>query len=105
MGFVRTDPVLSVHNQPHRAEPFVQRDWTSFENGSDFDGELLFSRAVVALPNLAAFQEPNVFRFAVWALNAVRPTQRHHEIKSVITNGEKGDRFVECLRKVRVKVR
>ena len=61
MDFVGTNAVLGIHNQPHRAEPFVQRDWTSLENRSDLNGKLLLGRAIIALPNLAAFQEPNVF--------------------------------------------
>ena len=37
MNLKEGDTVFGVHNQPHRAEPFVQRDWTSFKNGPDFD--------------------------------------------------------------------
>src|SRR6266571_179691 len=97
---IRTDSVLSVGNQPERAQPFVQSNRRIFKHSSDLYGKLLLFVLSLALPNLSRGQKENVFRTTARAFhNAIRPANRLHKVERVIGVGEILYRVMERRRK------
>src|SRR5262249_43587892 len=68
--FVRTDPILTIGQQPHRAEPLIQADGRILENRSNLDGELLL--AVEAFPQKARLEKRKALGFATRACRTLR---------------------------------
>jgi hypothetical protein len=88
-----------LRNQPRCGQPFFQSKGTILEDRSDFDGELL--TAVFAVPNPARQNKvANVFRAAMRAVDAARPTHRNHKVVAVFHVAKIANRACKCLRNV-----
>jgi hypothetical protein len=94
---VAADSILTVRDQPHRREPFVEADRRVFKDGSDLGAELLLGVAVLALPETAGLQERHFLAAACRADHAIRPANSNHQIERHVRIGEVADRVHEGL--------
>jgi len=69
--FIAADSILAGSQEPHRGEPFVQRNGRVLEDGAKFDGEL--ATAFLAFPDAAGLQVIVIFALTGGASHTVRP--------------------------------
>lgn len=93
----RTDTVFAVALHPDCGKPLVQAKRGIFHNGPDFDAELRFWMAGLALPHAPRRDKRHVLRSAGRANNAVRPAPRYHVIEAVVWIGKVDDGLLESL--------
>lgn len=91
--FVATNPVLTVDDQPHSDKPFVERERTILEDGTDLDRELPAVMLLATFPQPPRRQETHLLTSAVWAHDATGPTQLAEQRKRAIRIGEIADDF------------
>jgi hypothetical protein len=93
--FTTADPVFAVRNQPHRAEPLVQRERRILKDRPELYRELPV--ALFALPPALRFQVVVLFVTTSGADRAIRPTHLSDRINADLLIAEISDNLLKSL--------
>lgn len=91
--FVRRNAVFAISDEPHRAQPLIERNWAVLEDRSDFDGELL--AALQAGPSAPRFDIREALCRAARAFRSSGPLGRRYRLIADFRIGEIFNRFNE----------
>jgi hypothetical protein len=93
VNLIGANAVLGISNHPDGSEPLVKSNGAIFDDGSHLDRELPFGVLLLALPNSASGDEPNIYTSASRARYTIGPAEFDHEVKADIRVGEVFDSF------------
>src|SRR5260370_345471 len=83
MDFIGTNPVLAIHNLPHRGQPLVQTERRVLKDRTGFQSELRRVMFLAAMPAVVFLQEQNVIASATRTGDTVRPAPRHKILAAI----------------------
>ena len=95
---VAADPILAIGDHPDCSEPLPEVDWAILEDRSDLGGELAAGMLLLAFPQTASCNKPNVCATACRAADPIGPAQLDHRAQRYVRIGEIPDSFDESLR-------